>query len=485
MPVGERSLQPRDDIVRERVVGPGEFVQEAGAFVEYRRTVDLAAGTDTTQWRLDIPYWGWLFRPLTARALRRRAVGDEPGGQPIWAPPDRIDARAARVLGVLATMTLAVGFLNTLLTQTITYAGDEFGSSDGARALSLTAVRVAIVIAIGFAVLADRRGRRTALLLAFTIAPVAAAVGAFAPNLPLLTLSQMISRPLALSMSVLIGVVTAEEMPKGARAYAVGIIGMSTGFGAGLCVMCLPLAGIGEQGWRLVYVVPLLFLLMRRGLSARLPESRRFEHVQETHHTGGLRGHGRRFWLIALSGLFSNILIAPASGFQNQFLSDERGYSPSLVALFTLATATPAGIGILIGGRLADRRGRRYVGAFALVANAIGTVMAYRSEGWVMWAWALMQGVLGAAALPALAVYAAELFPTGGRSKAGTFITVMTLAGSSVGLLLTGVLRDRGWAFGDIMPLLAIGPMVVVLLVLTIYPETAQRELEDLNPEDR
>jgi hypothetical protein len=31
---------------------------------------------------------------------------------------------------------------------------------------------------------------------------------------------------------------------------------------------------------------------------------------------------------------------------------------------------------------------------------------------------------------------------------------------------------------------LAIGPALLVVLVLTSYPETAHRELEELNPED-
>jgi hypothetical protein len=43
-------------------------------------------------------------------------------------------------------------------------------------------------------------------------------------------------------------------------------------------------------------------------------------------------------------------------------------------------------------------------------------------------------------------------------------------------------------AFGRIGPgmaILAMGPLLLALLVLTAFPETAQRELEDLNPEDR
>jgi MFS family permease len=56
--------------------------------------------------------------------------------------------------------------------------------------------------------------------------------------------------------------------------------------------------------------------------------------------------------------------------------------------------------------------------------------------------------------------------------------------GSSTGLLIAGRLADRWDAFGPGMALLAIGPLIVAALVLTLYPETAHRELEELNPED-
>jgi hypothetical protein len=35
------------------------------------------------------------------------------------------------------------------------------------------------------------------------------------------------------------------------------------------------------------------------------------------------------------------------------------------------------------------------------------------------------------------------------------------------------------------MALLAVGPLVLVVLIATRYPETARRELEELNPSDR
>ena len=63
-------------------------------------------------------------------------------------------------------------------------------------------------------------------------------------------------------------------------------------------------------------------------------------------------------------------------------------------------------------------------------------------------------------------------------------ITTITVGGSATGLLLAGQLRDHYDGYGPAMTILGVGPAVVVLLIIVLYPETAKRELEDINPED-
>ena len=67
---------------------------------------------------------------------------------------------------------------------------------------------------------------------------------------------------------------------------------------------------------------------------------------------------------------------------------------------------------------------------------------------------------------------------------AAGLLTTSALLGGIVGLLLVGHLLDRDWSYGSVIGLVALGQVVVVSVVLTRFPETAHRELEDLNPED-
>ncbi|MGH9273071.1 MAG: MFS transporter, partial [Acidimicrobiales bacterium] len=78
-----------------------------------------------------------------------------------------------------------------------------------------------------------------------------------------------------------------------------------------------------------------------------------------------------------------------------------------------------------------------------------------------------------------------ELFPTSLRGRANGIIASLGVTGSVIGLVVAGVLSDRWGGLGPALAVLAVGPALMALLVLIAYPETAHRELEELNPEDR
>jgi putative MFS transporter len=101
-----------------------------------------------------------------------------------------------------------------------------------------------------------------------------------------------------------------------------------------------------------------------------------------------------------------------------------------------------------------------------------------------VWAWSTVASILGAATVPALGVYGPELFPTSLRGRANGVISGVGRLGSVLGLLVLALVVGREDQLAPVMALLAIGPALVVVLVLVAYPETAHRELEELNPED-
>ncbi len=482
----EAIMVPRTDLLLERECGAGHFEAIEGPVRDYRRTVVVMPAAEdghevvqTVEFALTVPYFWWLFYFPFRRALARpgRTVA------PWWAPPTRLDAQAASVLGSLGLLAIVAGYLNTLFTQTIAFAGQEFGAGDTAQGVAGAVVRVGGLVALVVASVADRRGRRIVLLWSAGAGCVLALTGGLAPSLGWLTASQALARAFATALALVIAIMAAEEMPAGARAYSVSLLAMAGGFGAGLCLMGLRLADLGPRGWRLLYVLPVVAVPVLITVGRHLPESRRF--ARRVRKRMPLAGHWGRLCLLAGAGLLTNLFFAPQSQFSNRFLLVERGFSGAMIGLFSIVTSTPAVIGIMAGGRLADTHGRRRVGAFCIGAGTLLTVLFFFSTGWATWVWAMAAMTVSNASIPALAVYGPELFPTSLRGRANGIVAVCALSGSAMGLVAAGVLSDAFASIGPAMACLAVGPVLVAVLVLTRYPETARLELEDLNPEDR
>src|SRR5439155_4391427 len=136
-------------------------------------------------------------------------------------------------------------------------------------------------------------------------------------SLAWLTASQTVARGFATALLLLVGIVAAEEVPAGTRAYAVSLLAMAGGLGAGLALVVLRLADVGVRGWRLLYVVPVIGIPLVASVRHRLPESRRY---LAPHPDVPIASHGRRLWLLAGSGLLTNLFIAPQAQFANQYL---------------------------------------------------------------------------------------------------------------------------------------------------------------------
>ena len=491
-------LEPRNDVVIERRIEQSPttstFAAHVGPFHQWHRQVLLIADTDghtivdeVVDYRLAVPVWGILFRPALRHHLRRPPRPE--GHQPWWAPPEALDSRAATVLSVLCVFAVISGYLGTLITQTLTYAADQFGAGTGEQGTLLAIVRIGVLLSLVIVALADKHGRKKVLVAALLGSCVITALGAVSTGMVWLGASQTFARSLSTVVVILIAVMAAEEMPSGTRAFAVSVVTMTAALGAGLCVLNLLYVDVSISAWRFAYLVPLVAIYPCLRIARRLPETKRFETRQRRvadSPTKSLKDriHWRRFAMLATGAFLWSLFLAPAAQFLNEFLRTERGFSGVLIAVFVLATNTPGGIGIVLGGKLADRHGRRIIGAIGIAGGVLFTVVSYLSWGWPLWLASVAAAVIGAMAVPALAVYGPELFPTSQRGTANGGLQVVAVAGSSLGLLIVGWLADQVGGLGHAMAIVAIAPALLIVVVLFWFPETARRELEELNPSD-
>ncbi|MDQ2679241.1 MAG: MFS transporter [Actinomycetota bacterium] len=516
---GSSSAAPAADTSTGRV----DFDCVHGPFSAYRRTVRWTRSDDgaidvdqEVEYRLAIPYWSRLYEPLVRRAL---PTGIRRGTRPWWTTPDRLSAGQSTMVAAMALFNLVAGLLYGLLTQVLTFIAADLG--DGSRSQQtevLSAVRLGVVVTVVVMLVADRRGRRRIAVWSFAASAVLTVVTALAPSLWAVAALQLVARNLAIAGLLCVDTIAVEELPPGSRAMVTGLGTLAYGLGAGVIVMTLPLADLGSWGWRLTFVVAGLSLPMIWSAARHLPESGRFVRLDATrraHHaqTGQPdAGHSapatdaglsaatadsapapanalapaesrridpRRFVLIASIFLLFNVFVAPASQLQNDYLRTERGFSGLMITVFVLATATPGGLGVLAGGRLADVRGRRAAIVPGLIALGVCNAIFFAVSGAPMWFGSLLGSVLGGLAVPAMGVIAPELFPTARRAGVRGFITAIAVGGSVCGLMIAGPLVDaRGYGFT--FAVLAVAPLLAAGLAFAI-PETRGRELEEIN----
>jgi MFS family permease len=507
--------RPHDGVMLEAARGIDEFELAEGPFLDYTRTLQVEPApatpgaenmhtvTEVTTWTLGVPiFWVLFWFPFWLHVRKGRRVRS-----PWWAPAGRLDERAARIIGLLGVLAIVNGYLGTVIGQTLTFVADDFCAAfetastglqtcvdpahdKSARANVFTIARVAIVLSLALTIAADRYGRKHAVTVAVTASCVATALGALAPSMGFVTASQIVARGLATGVSILIAVIAAEELPPKSRAYGVSMLILLAGLGSGMVVWVLPAADVANWGWRIVYGLAILLLPFAVWAAVQLPTTRRFAASVHTSTKNSLRQLSsspvlrRRLALLGIGAMCATVFATPASQFDNQFLRDELGFSASRISLFTVVTSTPIGIGVLAGGMLADRVGRRPIGAIGIVIGTSMTLLSFFSAGLMIWFVRGIGVVLGAGlAVPALAVYGPELFPTRLRSTANGAIIAFGVVGSVVGLQLVGRLAERWDAFGPALAVVAVGPLILTVLIITLYPETANKTLEEINDE--
>lgn len=477
---------PRTDLLTETETEPGVFTQVEGPFKTYRRSLVLSPQPDgtvavreKTEFAMATPLW-W---PLLNRMMRKALA--EPDRTPRarwWWPAEVVSARTTTLISLLAVLAVIGGYLGTLISQTITFASTQFEASDTAQADTLAAIRIGVLIALLFLRRADRIGRRP-LIIGFMVgAIVFTMLGSLSGSLVTLGITQAVARGLTTGLATLVTLAAVEEVPATMRTFILGILTAFAALGSGMVIWILPLADTGPGGWRILYMVPAVFLPVLWWLARLLPETQRFKVATEARSPDLV--NRRRLMMLLVTIFMLLVFASPASQLQNEYLNDDLGMSASDISVFRLVVSLPGGIAILLAGWVADRRGRRHIAAFGVLGGSIAAAMVYRSDGAALWIFATIGVLFLGAAVPTMRGFQAELFPTRSRARIGAWLDVIGVAGSAVGLLLVGRLADRIGGLGVAIPLLVIGPLIAAFLLFFVFPDTASKELEEFNPSD-
>ncbi len=451
-----------------------------------------------------VPYFGWFVRTLSwwgaprvlrhaAGLLRAEVEGTSPPEPPKplpLLPPVPFSLEQAARLGAIAAVAAVANFGGALLTQNGDAVTRSFGEDDAALGFALALARAGVLVSLVATAMSDRFGRRRMILVCLAGICAANALAAVSPSFEVFTAAQFTTRALVNATLIVAAIAAVEEAPEGARAYAFALFALALGVGFGLTVVLLPLADLGDDGWRIAFAISALTAFALPSIGRNLHETTRFRRLERTGSRWRLsevfdRRYGPRFLLLGLVAFLANVFSAPSSQLTNRYLTGTHDYSNSEVALFRSVTAgVPGIIGVVLAGRLAESRGRRPVTIVGLLIASLFQVAFFLGDGALLWIGPAIAIVAAACAGLAVGTMDAEFFPTETRGTSNGFLLVCGVAGSALGLLVATQLDDVVGGLGPAIALCAIAPIIAAVLIVPRLPETRARTLDEISPSE-
>jgi MFS family permease len=452
-----------------------------------------------------VPYFEWLLGPLLRRGERRtlryhvaRLAADAEGRRPPPSrrrspllPPVPFTPQAISLLATVAAIAALANFGGALFGQTADSVTDAFGQSTKGLGVALAVSRGGVLVSLVASALADRQGRRRLLLICFAGVCVTNAISALAPGFVVFTSAQVLTRAFVNASFIVAGIAAIEEAPEGARAYALSMLALAYGAGFALAVVLLPVSDIAPQSWRIAFAISALMIFLLPRLARSLQETGRYTDLTRRQVRRGRvhevfdRAYGYRFLLLGLAAFLANFFSAPSSQLMNRFLTDEQGFSNTLIAVFRGVTnGLPGLLGVVIAGRLAETRGRRPVAIVALAVATVIQMIFFIGSGAVLWIASTFAIVAASCAAIVLAAFDTELFPTQVRGTSNALLLVCGVSGSAAGLLLATNIDEVVGGLGPAIAICGVGPLLAAAFVMPWLPEPAARNLDDVSPSE-
>jgi MFS family permease len=402
-------------------------------------------------------------------------------------------SRQWRVFLIATTAGFFDNYDRALLSLALKQIQKGLRISEAALGTVLSVIRLGYLMSLLITPLADLFGRRRLLLYTIVAYTIFTGLSSIAPNQHVFTMWQMLARAFAGAEGTVALVILAEEVDAGVRGWAIGLLSALVSVGYGMAALGFAAINVIPYGWRGLYALALIPLVLIMPLRRLLPESRRFEREEKS---GALPRNflvplkalfraypGRLAMLVAVA--FLGNLGGNAAGFLfPKYLQEAHAWSPANVSsLFFLGGALGI-LGNIVAGRLSDRFGRRTMGSAFYLMAPILTIWLYSTRSNLVIPIWILELFFDVASGTIATAYSAELFPTSYRSTAGSALAVAGTTGGALGLFLEGVLYRATGSHWIAVRVLTVFWMTVPFLVYFLFPETAGRELETISPEE-
>jgi putative MFS transporter len=386
----------------------------------------------------------------------------------------------------------------SMLTAAWAHITVSLGIAESQFGADLMMIRLGALPALGIVAFADRIGRRRLFLGSLVASSVGTLLTAWVQSPLQFVVLQMATRAFMVAGIAVSFVILSEEVPAQERGWAIGMLGAlgscGIGFGAALfaAIDRLPF------GWRALYavgVVPLLLLpRFRRGLH----ETERFERMNAARRRKDAaprgdsfsaalasalllaRRHPRRLAIVASTAFFLTMGVVSVFQFTSFFARTVHGWAPWQYSVMVFVGGAVGIIGNIAAGRMGDRYGRRLIGSITMVSFPVFAAVFYNGPGWSLAPSWIAFVFCVSASNTVVRAFANELFPTSHRGTASGVNAFSETMGAVTGL---GLLALGTQVPGNVPRMTTVLSLSLVVsgLLVWLLPETRQRELEAIS----
>jgi len=338
---------------------------------------------------------------------------------------------------------------------------------------------------------ADRRGRRKLLLATFAGFSVLSGLTAFAWDATSFVILKFLTITFSSAEGAIALVILVEEMNADVRGLAVGMLGAISAGGFALAAIGFAVIEKVPYGWRGLFALAFLPMLLTIPLWKLLPESNRYESSAKAMAPGGFfdpframfSSYPERFLMVAGAMFLNAMGGTPAGLLQAKFLQEVHAWTPMNVSTLIFFGGAVGILGNVFAGNLSDSVGRRSLGAIMLLLAPAMWAVFFRSTGKIMIGSWIVSLFAQTSASTILNAFSAELFPTSHRSTAQSAIAVAGTLGGSAGLLLESIIYGMVGNHWRSVTILMAGSVAAAIVVAIFFPETAGSELDEISPE--
>lgn len=393
----------------------------------------------------------------------------------------------------LGVATFFEGYDHIALSQILPEFRADMGIDEATGGLVVALINVGTVLAYLLVRQADKWGRRRVLTITIAGYTIFTFLTGLAPGVWWFALAQFLARIFLIAEWAISMVYAAEDFPARHRGLMIGLIQGFSSLGSIACAGLVPILIETPFGWRMVYFVGAIPLVLLAVARRSLKESRRFTEMTAEERAAPKpmmriwkTPYRKRMLQLALIWALTYVCTATAIMYWKEYASAPApAYGPHMDAadvggVITLAAVAAMPL-VFAAGKLLDWIGRRWGAAVIFLATSASCVAAYTiAEPGVWLTLAVVGAIFGVSAvLPVLNAYNTELFPTHLRGDA--FAWSNNILGRIGYVLAPWAVGSAAKAFGygPAVAVTAIGPILALILIVWLLPETKGKELEE------